>query len=72
MALIGAAVANLACVPLFVHAFTIASPLSVALLRLLGCAVVLILLLPVMRRVVDHARRAVVASAPSGRSASSA
>jgi hypothetical protein len=41
VALIGAAVANLACVPLFVHAFTIASPLSVALLRLVGCAVVL-------------------------------
>ena len=34
VALIGAAVANLACVPLFVHAFAIASPLSVALLRL--------------------------------------
>ena len=53
VALIGAAVANLACVPLFVHAFTIASPLSVALLRLVGCAAVLVLLLPVMRRVVQ-------------------
>ena len=42
VALIGAAVANLACVPLFVHAFTIASPLGVALLRLVGCAVVLV------------------------------
>jgi inner membrane transporter RhtA len=53
VALIGAAVANLACVPLFVHAFTIASPLGVALLRLAGCAVVLVVLLPVMRRVVQ-------------------
>ena len=53
VALIGAAIANLACVPLFVHAFTIASPLGVALLRLVGCAVVLIVLLPVMRRVVQ-------------------
>jgi inner membrane transporter RhtA len=53
VALIGAAVANLACVPLFVHAFAIASPLGVALLRLVGCAVVLIVLLPVMRRVVQ-------------------
>jgi inner membrane transporter RhtA len=50
VALIGAAVANLACVPLFVHAFAIASPLSVAWLRLFGCAVVLVLLLPLMRR----------------------
>ena len=52
VALIGAAVANLASVPIFVHAYAIASPLSVALLRLLGCAVVLVLLLPVMRRLV--------------------
>lgn len=52
VALIGAAVANLACVPLFVHAFKLASPLGVALLRLVGCAVVLVLLLPLMRRVV--------------------
>ena len=52
VALIGAAVANLACVPFFVHAFAIASPLSVALLRLVGCAAVLLLLLPLMRRVV--------------------
>ena len=50
VALIGAAIANLASVPIFVHAYAIASPLSVALLRLLGCAVVLVLLLPVMRR----------------------
>jgi inner membrane transporter RhtA len=50
VALIGAAVANLACVPLFVHAFAIASPLSVAWLRLFGCAVVLVVLLPLMRR----------------------
>ena len=53
VAMIGAAVANLACVPLFVHAFTIASPLGVALLRLVGCAVALVLLLPLMRRVVQ-------------------
>jgi inner membrane transporter RhtA len=53
VALIGAAIANLACVPLFVHAFTIASPLGVAFLRLVGCAVVLIALLPLMRRVVQ-------------------
>jgi inner membrane transporter RhtA len=53
VALIGAAVANLACVPIFVHAFAIASPLSVALMRLVGCAVVLILLLPLMRRIVQ-------------------
>jgi inner membrane transporter RhtA len=52
VALIGAAVANLASVPIFVHAYAIASPLSVALLRLLGCAVVLVLLLPLMRRLV--------------------
>jgi inner membrane transporter RhtA len=50
LALIGAAVANLACVPLFVHAFAIASPLSVAFLRLVGCAVACVLLFPVMRR----------------------
>jgi inner membrane transporter RhtA len=53
VALIGAAVANLACVPLFVHAFAIASPLGVALLRLIGCAVVLVVMLPAMRRVVQ-------------------
>jgi inner membrane transporter RhtA len=53
VALIGAAVANLACVPLFVHAFAIASPLGVALLRLVGCAVVLVVMLPAMRRVVQ-------------------
>jgi inner membrane transporter RhtA len=53
VALIGAAVTNLACVPLFVHAFTVASPLGVALLRLVGCAVVLVLMLPLMRRVVQ-------------------
>ena len=49
---IGAAIANLASVPIFVHAYAIASPLSVAFLRLVGCAVVLILLLPVIRRLV--------------------
>jgi len=53
VALIGAAVANLACVPLFVHAFAIASPLGVALLRLVGCAVVIVVMLPAMRRVVQ-------------------
>jgi inner membrane transporter RhtA len=52
-ALVAGAVANLACVPLFVHAFTIASPLSVALLRFIGCTAVLVLLLPAMRRIVQ-------------------
>ena len=53
VALVGGAIANLACVPIFVHAFAIASPLSVALLRLIGCTVVLVLLLPLMARVVQ-------------------
>jgi inner membrane transporter RhtA len=56
VALIGAAIANLACVPLFIHAFEIASPLSVALLRFVGCTVVVILLFPLMRRYVQVQR----------------
>jgi inner membrane transporter RhtA len=53
VALVGGAIANLACVPVFVHAFAIASPLSVALLRFVGCTTVLVLLLPAMARVVQ-------------------
>jgi inner membrane transporter RhtA len=51
-ALVGAAIANLASVPVFVHAYTIASPLGIALLRLVGSAVALLLVLPLIRRVV--------------------
>jgi inner membrane transporter RhtA len=50
-ALVAAAVVNLATVPLFVHAFAIASPLTVALLRMAGCAALLVALLPLTRRV---------------------
>ena len=52
-ALVGAAVANLASVPIFVHAYAIASPLGVVLVRLVGSAVVLVILLPVMHRLVQ-------------------
>jgi inner membrane transporter RhtA len=52
VALVGAAIANLASVPIFVHAYTVASPLGIALLRLVGSAVALVLLLPLIRRVV--------------------
>jgi inner membrane transporter RhtA len=52
VALVGAAVANLACVPVFVHAYSVASPLGIALLRLVGSAVVLVLAVPLIRRVV--------------------
>ena len=72
VALIGAAVANLASVPIFVHAYAIASPLSVALLRLLGCAVVLVAAAARDAPARGDARRALVASGSSGRSGSSA
>jgi inner membrane transporter RhtA len=52
VALVGAAIANLACVPVFVHAYAVASPLSVALLRLVGSAIALMLCVPLIRRVV--------------------
>jgi inner membrane transporter RhtA len=51
-ALVGAAIANLACVPVFVHAYAVTSPLSVALLRLVGSAIALMLCVPLIRRVV--------------------
>jgi inner membrane transporter RhtA len=53
VALVGAAIANIACVPVFVHAYAVASPLSVALVRLFGSAVLLVLLLPLIRRLVE-------------------